>query len=169
METCCLCKSDVSTGQAKKRRKKLHGTSRNSDEVRSVLIGEVDRKFGVGLEEIAETCSDNSYLCKNCDIKLHKVSELQHQIKQLKLEFELHISSLHLKPSTSRVVSTTASGAKRSGPSLCATTSKRPHLERVQEFDPGNSQQEIPAVFATAHQSPAVTVCKHDYRAPAHT
>ena len=74
METCCLCKSDVSTGQAKKRRKKLHGTSRNSDEVRSVLIGEVDRKFGVGLEEIAETCSDNSYLCKNCDIN-HKVSE----------------------------------------------------------------------------------------------
>ena len=97
------------------------------------------------------------------------MSELQHQIKQLKLEFELHISSLHLKPSTSRVVSTTASGAKRSGPSLCATTSKRPHLERVQEFDPGNSQQEIPAVFATAHQSPDVTVCKHDYRAPAHT
>ena len=150
--SCCLCRSDISTGEAKKRRKKLHGTSRVCEEARSILISEVDRKFGVGhgLEEIAETCSDNSFLCRKCETNLRKVSELQHLTKQLKSELELHISHFHLKPC---VVSNTASGVKRAGPSLGATTSKRPHLETVE-----CSLQQA-AVSATAHQSPGVTVC----------
>jgi len=67
-------------------------------EYRIVLIGEVRKKFGVGLEEIVETCSDYSYLSRNCDVELHRISELEHQLKQFRSELQLYGSPFYLVP-----------------------------------------------------------------------
>ena len=56
MASCCLCQCELSSAQAKKRRKKLHGSSCN--ESRLLLEKEVEKKFGLGLDAIVETDQD---------------------------------------------------------------------------------------------------------------
>ncbi len=101
----------------------------------------------LGLREIEETCSSNSYLCRNCDIKLLRLSELEHQLKQCRSELELHIASFHLKPSTiscSSEFSSTSSSLKRSGSVPCNT--QCPHLQS--EIQQAHNQPTVSAVSA---------------------
>ena len=67
MATSCVCRGDLSSGLAKKERKKLHGLA--CEESRHVLEEEV---YGSGLVET----SLDSFICKNCDAKLQPLSQI---------------------------------------------------------------------------------------------
>ena len=91
MATCCVCRGDLSSGLAKKKRKKLHGLS--CKESRRVLEEEVNETLGLGLDGLVETDLD-SFICKRCDAKLQKVSELKLQIEHLKSELQSYVYSI---------------------------------------------------------------------------
>ena len=81
MASCCLCQCDLSSAQVKKRRKKLHGSSCNESRL------EIEKKFGLGLDAIVETDQD-SFLCKLCDSKLLKISELRQKLVELESDLK---------------------------------------------------------------------------------
>ena len=73
-----IFRADLSSGLTKKKRKKLHGLA--CKESRRVLEEEVNETLGLGLDGLVETSLD-SFICKNCDAKLLKISELKLQIE----------------------------------------------------------------------------------------
>ena len=75
---CCLL-GDLSAGQAKKKRKKLQGST--CELSRRVLSKLIDSKFSVKLDKIAETSQQNSYLCRQCDTNLLKIHDLEQLMK----------------------------------------------------------------------------------------
>ena len=83
MATCCVCRGDLSSGLAKKKRKKLHGLA--CKESRHVLQEEVNETLGLGLDGLVDTGLD-SFICKSCAAKLQKISKLKLQIEHLKSE-----------------------------------------------------------------------------------
>ena len=96
--------------------------SSGSNVSRLVLEIEVEKLFGLGLDNIVETHQD-SYICRQCDTNLVRVSELEHQLRQLKSELHSFIKAFHPKPSSA----STEAGVKRKASSdATATTSKRP-------------------------------------------
>ena len=124
MATCCVCRGDLSSGLVKKKRKKLHGLS--CKESRRVLEEEVNETLGVGLDGLVETGLD-SFICKSCDAKLPKISELKLQIEHLKSEVQSYVASLHCKPSSETV----RGGVKRKAAPL-SIPSKHSRLEVAQ-------------------------------------
>ena len=59
MATCCVCRGDLPSGLAKKKRKKLHGLTRK--ESRRVLE-QANDTLGLGLDELVETCLNRKYV-----------------------------------------------------------------------------------------------------------
>ena len=112
---CCLCRCDLSSSQAKKRRKRLYGEACNV--ARTVLATEVEVMFGVGLDEIQETeqtqCSSPPiFVCKSCQTKLQNIADKQNQVVQQKHELRSYLTSLH--PLSWEEPSTSSVGQKRS-------------------------------------------------------
>ena len=66
---------------------------------RFVLEMEVEKLVGLGLDNIVETHQD-SYMCRQYDTNLVRVSELEHQLRQLKSELHSSIKAFHPKPSS---------------------------------------------------------------------
>ena len=98
MATCCVCRGNLSW-LVKKKGKKLNGLA--CKESRHVLEEEVNETLGLGLDGLVETGLD-SFICKNCDAKQQKTSELKLQIEHLKSELQSYVASLHRKPSASQ-------------------------------------------------------------------
>ena len=95
--------------------------SSGSNVSRLVLEIEVEKLFGLGLDNIVEIHQD-SYICRQCDTNLLRVSELEHQLRQLKSELHSSIKAFHPKPSSA----STEAGVKRKASSdATATASKR--------------------------------------------
>ena len=118
MASCCLCQCELSSAQAKKRRKKLHGSSCN--ESRLLLEKDVEKKFGLGLDAIVETDQD-SFLCRLCNSKLLKISELRQKLADLESDLKKGIENFHFKA---------RSGEKRqASPASTSFCSKRSRLE----------------------------------------
>lgn len=164
MATCCLCKRDLSSGQAKKRRKRLHGPS--CGESRRMLNAQVEKRFALGLDEIKEASGD-SYLCRECDSKLHRMAELEQQLKQLELELQPYLDLLHPKPSSIAGgsvagISSGLSGVKRASSVSDGSPSKRPcvRLPSATTSIPVASVSSQPESLpiAVAEQSPGVSV-----------
>ena len=87
-----------------------------------MLEEEVNETLGLGLDGLVETSLD-SFICKSCDAKLQKISELKLQIEHLKSELQSYVASLHRKPSSEAV--------KRKAVSL-SIPSKQSRLEVAQ-------------------------------------
>ena len=62
MATCCVCMGDLSSGLAKKRRKKLHGLA--CKESGRVLEGKVNETLGLGLDGLVENGLDMMLSCR---------------------------------------------------------------------------------------------------------
>ena len=75
MEDCCLCKSSVSSGQEKKRRKKLHGAACKG--ARDALNADLQDALSLHLEDFVDTSAAKSFLCKSFDRTLNNIIELQ--------------------------------------------------------------------------------------------
>ena len=84
MEICSLCKASVSSGQEKKRRKKLHGAACKG--AREALNAELEDAFSLHVEDFEDTSAANSFLCKSCDGQLNSILDLQSHLSQLKSE-----------------------------------------------------------------------------------
>ena len=112
MASCCLYKTDLSSGQAKKRRKKLHGSSCNNSLV--ILEKEIEKKFEVALDEVVEIDRD-SFLCRFCDMNLLKMSELRQKLIELDSDLQKSIGNFHFQNA----------GQKRMAPISSAACSKR--------------------------------------------
>ena len=121
MEDCCLCKSSVSSGQEKKRRKKLHGAACKG--ARDALNAELQDALNLHLDDFVDTSAANSVLCKSCD------SRLRDTVKG-------YISGL--KPMMAAV------GTKRNLSS--AYTASPPKRMCLDTATPGPSQSTSPAV-----------------------
>ena len=63
MATRCVCRGDLSSGLAKKKRKKWRGLA--CKESRHVLQEEVNDTLGLGLDGLVDTGLD-SFICKLC-------------------------------------------------------------------------------------------------------
>ena len=92
-----------------------------------MLEEDANETLGLGLDGLVEI-GLNSFICKNCDVKLQKISELKLQIEHLKSELQSYVASLplHRKPS-----SETVRGVKRKATHL-SIPSKHPRLEAAQ-------------------------------------
>ena len=150
-ECCCLCRCLLSSGQAKKRRKKLHGAACNTS--RKVLSDLVTRQLDQNLENFVETEGHHSFLCKECDAKLHSVSLLEGQLTQIKNEIGTHISAFHPISIRSRPP-VPGAGVKRTMP-LPEILSKHPRL------DP-QTQPEHPHASTLTKGSPDISVSKNN-------
>ena len=137
MEDCCLCKSSVSSGQEKKRRKKLHGAACKG--ARDALNAELQDALSLHLDDFVDTSAANSFLCKSCDGTLDNIIELQNHLSRLRDTVKGYISGL--KPMMAAV------GTKRNLSS--ASTASPPKRMCLDTATPGTSQS----------TSPAVTVC----------
>ncbi len=82
METCCLCKTSVTSAGEKKRRKKLHGNA--CKETRDALNAELSDTSSMTIEDFADTTPMNCYICKNCDSLLNKILELKKHLSGLR-------------------------------------------------------------------------------------
>ena len=155
---CCLCSGDLSAGQAKKKRKKLYGST--CELSRRVLSNLIDLKFSVKLDKIAETSQQNSYLCRQCDTNLHKIHDLEQQLMKLKGELNSLLPFLHYLPSDESGDVTAGTKRKTTTVSACSSTPKRPRIQ----LDPGIEDQSGSASTSSVmQQSPDVTVSKYNF------
>ena len=158
---CCLCSGDLSTGQAKKKRKKLYGSTcelSRRELSRRVLSNLIDSKFSVKLK-IAETSQQNSYLCRQCDTNLHKIHDLE-QLMKLKGELNSLLPFLHHLPSDESGDVTAGTKRKTTTVSACSSTPKRPCIQ----LDPGIEDQSSSASTSSVmQQSPDVTISKYNF------
>ena len=123
--SCCVCRSLVSSVQCKKRRKKLYSPACETS--RRVLSEQVSRLRGQGLEHFVETKGECSFLCYECDTKLHRFSVLDSQLAELRDYMGAYISAF----SPISVLSTAtvpAVGQKRAMPTS-ELPSKQPRLD----------------------------------------
>ncbi len=124
--SCSLCKVDLSSEPARKRRKKLHGPA--CVIARAVLNAELEREGQHSLEDFTDTASADTFICRSCDANLQNISEMELRLAEMKREVHSFLDGFQVMQ-TAR---------KRSGGPLATSSSKRarPHAQEGVESPP---------------------------------